>query len=73
MLNLNGMLKSPKQQWKAVLKPSGMSRVKSGKIRIAEYEINVFADSKQEAAIAAREAAPAEGFNGYAITRLIEV
>jgi hypothetical protein len=50
-----------------------MSRVKSGKIRIAEYEINVFADSKQEAAIAAREAAAAEGFNGYAITRLIEV
>jgi hypothetical protein len=54
------------------MKPSGMSR-KSGKSRIAECEYVIDANSKEEAVSEARKSAAAEGFNGYAITKIKEI
>ena len=54
------------------MKPSGMSR-KNGKSRIAECEYVIDAGSKEEAITEARKAAQAEGFNGYAITKIKEI
>ena len=72
MLNLSGMVKAPGQQWDVTMKSTGMSK-KNGKARRPEYLITVQAGDKEEAARAARTMAEAEGFTGYAITRIAEV
>jgi len=54
------------------LKSTGMSK-KAGKARRPEYLITVTAGDKEEAGRIARTMAEAEGFTGYAITRIMEV
>jgi len=55
------------------MKPTGMSKFKNGVRRVAEYVVTVTTDDKNEAAAIARSQAEAEGFGGYAITKIKEV
>jgi hypothetical protein len=68
MLNFSGLAKAPAHTWRATLKPA----IKKTKL-IAEYEITVTAHDRHEAAAAAIKAARAEGFAGYAISKLTEI
>lgn len=56
-----------------LLKPTGMSRRKNGAPRAAEIILSVAADDANHAARQARAQADAEGFTGYAITKIKEV
>lgn len=55
------------------LKPTGMSRYKNGVRRPSECVYRIDAEDTTEAARVAREQAQAEGFSGYAITKIKEV
>lgn len=55
------------------LKTTGMSRFKNGARRPSECVYRVDAPGPNEAARIAREHAQAEGFSGYAITKIKEV
>lgn len=54
------------------MKPTGMSRTKNGRRR-PEFSVVVEATDSSAAVFAARDIAEAEGFNGYAITKIKEV
>lgn len=55
------------------LKPTGMSRFKNGVRRPAECVYRIDVEDTNEAARIAREHAQAEGFSGYAITKIKEI
>ena len=59
-------------QFDVTMKSTGMSK-KAGKTRRPEYIITVQAGDKEEAGRIARTMAEADGFTGYAITRISEV
>lgn len=54
------------------MKPTGMSRTKNGRRR-PEFTVVVEAKDSGAAVTVARDIAEAEGFNGYAITKIKEV
>jgi len=52
-----------------LMKPTAMSKARFR----PEYEISLDAEDKNAAAMAARKTAEAEGFKGYAITKIKEI
>lgn len=58
-------------KYEIIMKPSGMSRTKRGMPR-PELALFITAGDQTEAVRLAREQASAEGFNGYAITKIKE-
>lgn len=54
------------------MKPTGMSRTKNGRRR-PEFSVVVKANDSNAAVSVARNIAEAEGFNGYAITKIKEI
>lgn len=70
MLNFTGVARAP-IRFEVTMKPTGMSR-KAMRMR-PEYVTTISASDRQEATDSARKQAAAEGFAGYAITKIKEI
>lgn len=59
-------------RFQILMKPTALAK-NYGKARGAEYLLDLEADDRDQAVIEARKTADAEGFRGYAITKIKEL
>ena len=70
MLNFTGVAKAP-IRFEVTMKPTGLAKKRA---RICpEYVTTISASDRHEATDSARKQAAAEGFAGYAITKIKEI